>query len=109
VPSRLILNKIDRVGEAEREALRAKHPDAIMLSARSPEDVAALRESIIAFFETSMVDDRLVLPYAKQSMLSDVYENTRVLSEDYDTTGRVMTVRGLPGAIASLKRALAAS
>jgi GTP-binding protein HflX len=109
VPSRLLLNKIDRVSEPEREALRAKHPDAIMLSARSPEDVTALRESIIAFFETSMVDDHLVLPYAKQGMLSDVYENTRVLSEDYDTTGRVMTVRGLPGAIASLKRALAAS
>jgi len=109
VPSRLLLNKIDRISDPEREALREKHPDAIMLSARSPEDVAALRESIIAFFETSMVDDQLVLPYAKQGMLSDVYENTRVLSEDYDTNGRVMTVRGLPGAIASLKRALAAS
>src|SRR6195256_841535 len=109
VPSRLLLNKIDRVGEPEREALREKHPDAILLSARLSEDVAALRESIIAFFETSMVDDQLVLPYAKQGMLSDVYENTRVLSEDYDTTGRVMTVRGLPGAITRLKRALAAS
>jgi GTP-binding protein HflX len=109
VPSRLLLNKIDRVSEPERETLREKHPDAILLSARLPEDVAALRESIIAFFETSMVDDQLVLPYAKQGMLSDVYENTRVLSEDYDTTGRVMAVRGLPGAIARLKRALAAS
>jgi GTP-binding protein HflX len=109
VPSRLLLNKIDRVSEPEREALREKHPDAIMLSARSPDDVAALRDSIIGFFEGSMVDDRLVLPYAKQGMLSEVYENTRVLAEDYDTTGRIMTVRGLPGAIASLKRALAAS
>src|ERR1700675_2863444 len=33
VPSRLILNKIDRVSEADRAALRAKHPDAILLSA----------------------------------------------------------------------------
>jgi GTP-binding protein HflX len=51
----------------------------------------------------------LVLPYAKQGMLSDVYENARVLSEDYDATGRIITVRGLPGAIARLKRTLAAS
>jgi GTPase len=29
VPSRLLLNKIDRVSEADRAALRAKHPDAI--------------------------------------------------------------------------------
>jgi GTP-binding protein HflX len=109
VPSRLLLNKIDRVSETERAALREKHPDAILLSAKSPADVAALREAIIAFFETAMVEDQLVLPYAKQGLLSEVYENARVLSEDYDATGRIMTVRGLPGAIGRLRRALAAS
>jgi GTP-binding protein HflX len=109
VPSRLILNKIDRVSEADRAALRARHPDAILLSAKSPEDVAALRESIIAFFEAAMVEDEIVLPYAKQGLLGDVYDNARVLSEDYDASGRIMKVRGLPGAIARLRRTLAAS
>jgi GTPase len=109
VPSRLLLNKVDRIGEVERAALREKHPDAILLSAKTPADVAALRETIIAFFETAMVEDQLVLPYAKQGLLSEVYENARVLSEDYDATGRIMKVRGLPGAIGRLRRALAAS
>jgi GTPase len=109
VPSRLLLNKIDRVNEADRAALRAKHPDAILLSAQSPEDVAALRQTIISFFEAAMVEERLVLPYAKQGLLSDIFENTRVLSEDYDTIGRIMNVRGLPGAIARLRTTLAAS
>jgi GTP-binding protein HflX len=109
VPSRLLLNKIDRVRDADRVALRAKHPDAILLTAKSPEDVAALREIIIAFFEASMVEDQLVLPYAKQELLGDVYDNVRVLSEDYDTSGRIMNVRGLPEAIARLRRTLAAS
>src|ERR1700726_4956968 len=109
VPSRLILNKIDRVSEADRAALREKHPEAILLSAKSPEDVAKLRETMIAFFEAAMVDDQLVLPYAKQGLLSDVYENARVISEDYDATGRIIKVRGLPGAIARLRRTLAAS
>jgi GTP-binding protein HflX len=107
VPSRLLLNKIDRVNEADRAALREKHPDAILLSATSAQDVAALRETIIAFFEASMVEDELMLPYAKQGLLSDVYENVRVLSEDYDATGRLMKVRGLPAAIARLRRTLA--
>jgi GTPase len=109
VPSRLLLNKIDRVSETDRAALREKHPDAMLLSAQSPEDVAALRQSIITFFEAAMVEERLVLPYAKQGLLSDIFENTRVLSEDYDTVGRIMNVRGLPGAIARLRTALAAS
>jgi len=109
VPSLLLLNKIDRVSEADRAALREKHPDSILLSARSGEDVALLRETIIGFFEAAMVDDQLVLPYAKQGLLSDVYENARVISEDYDATGRIMQVRGLPGAIARLRRTLAAT
>jgi GTP-binding protein HflX len=108
VPSRLVLNKIDRVNEDDRAALRAKHPEAILLSATQPEDVAALRETIIAFFEASMIDDQLVLPYAKQGLLNTIYETTRVLSQDYDAAGRIMNVRGLPAAIARLRRALAA-
>jgi GTPase len=106
VPSRLLLNKIDRVTEADRAALRAKHPDAILLSAKSPEDVAALRDTIIGFFETAMVEDQLVLPYAKQGLLSQVYDNVRVLSEDYDAIGRIIRLRGLPGEIARLRRAI---
>jgi GTP-binding protein HflX len=109
VPSRLLLNKIDRVSEADRTTLRAKYPDAVLLSAKSPEDVAALRETIIEFFEATMVEDQFVVPYAKQGLLGDVYANARVLSEAYDNTGRIMRVRGLPGAIARLRRAFDAS
>ena len=108
VPSRLVLNKMDRVDAAGRAALTEKHPDAILLSAHAPDDVSALRDTIIAFFEAAMVDDVLVLPYAKQGLISDIYESARVLSEDYDETGRVLTVRGLPGAITRLKQSLAA-
>ena len=104
VPSLLLLNKIDQVDEEARIALLVKHPDAIMLSSKSPADVAALRETIIAFFEASMVEDEIVLPYAKQGLLGDVYESARVLSEDYDATGRILKVRGLPEAIARLQR-----
>ena len=107
VPWKLVLNKMDRVGREERAALAEKHPDAIMLSAHAAGDVAALRETIIAFFEESMTEEVLVLPYAKQGLLGEVYESARVLSEDYDENGRVLTVRGLPGALSRLRRSLA--
>ncbi len=107
VPSRLLLNKIDQVDEEARIALLARHPDAILLSSKSSADVAALRETIIAFFEASMVEEELVLPYAKQGLLGDIYESARVLSEDYDANGRILKVRGLPGAIARLQRTVA--
>ncbi|MFZ4409963.1 MAG: GTPase HflX [Paracraurococcus sp.] len=109
VPSRLVLNKLDRLDAAARAALVEKHPDAILLSAHAPGDVAALRETIIAFFEAAMVEDTLVLPYAKQGLIGEVYESARVLSEDYDEKGRVLRVRGLPGAITRLRRSFAAA
>ena len=107
VPSRLVLNKIDRVDALGRAALLDMHPDAILLSAHAPEDVSALRETIIAFFEAAMVEDVLVLPYDKQALIGEVYESTRVLSETHDETGRVLTIRGLPGAVARLQRNIA--
>ena len=107
VPSRLVLNKMDRVDSDGRDALVKKHPDAILISAHLPGDVGALRDTIVAYFETSMVEDVLVLPYAKQGLIGEVYESARVLSEAYDETGRVLRVRGLPGAIARLRRSLA--
>ena len=93
--------------DAGRAALLEKHPDALLLSAHTPTDVAALRDTIVTFFEQAMVEDVLVLPYARQGLIGEVYESARVLREAHDETGRVLTVRGLPGAIARLRRSLA--
>ena len=109
VPSMLLLNKMDRVDDAGQAILADKHPDAIFLSASSATDVAALRATVIAFFEASMVEDRLTLPYARQGLLGAVYENARVLSEEFDADGRILHVRGLPGGIARLRKILSAS
>ena len=108
VPSRLVLNKLDRVDAAKRAALVERHPDAILLSAHSATDVSALRDTIIAFFEAEMVEDVLVLPYARQAIIGEIYESARVLSEEYDERGRVLKVRGLPGTITRLRRSLEA-
>ncbi len=108
VPSRLVLNKMDRVDAAGRAALLDKHPDAILLSAHAADDVGALRDTIIAFFEAAMVEDVLVLPYAKQALIGEVYESARVLSETHDESGRVLRIRGLPAAVARLQRHVAA-
>ena len=70
--------------------------------------ISTLRDTIIAFFEAAMVEDVLAVPYAKQGLIGEVYESARVLSEEYDEAGRVLKVRGLPGAITRLRRSLAA-
>jgi GTP-binding protein HflX len=104
VPSLLLLNKADRLDEAARREVRGRFPGAILLSAHAPGDVAALRQSILEFFEARMVEAELLIPYASQGRLGEVYETARVLSETFDEAGRALRVRSTPGAIAKLVR-----
>lgn len=104
VPRLLLFNKADRLDAATRKELGRTHPDAVVLSAHDPADVAALRQRLIDSFEASMVEGTLTIPYAKQALVSQVYETARVVSEAFDEAGRTMVVRALPGAMARLTR-----
>ena len=106
VPSLLLLNKVDRLDAEARAALAARHPDAVLLSAHDPGDVAALRQSIIDFFESAMVDEALIIPYARQGVVGDIYDHARVVSETFDESGRNLVVRALPATLAKLRRSL---
>lgn len=104
VPSLLLLNKVDRLDEGARRELRERFPGAILLSAHAPDDVAALRQSMLDFFEAQMVEAELLIPYASQGRIGEVYETARVLSETFDEAGRRLRVRSMPAAIAKLTR-----
>ena len=104
VPSLLLLNKIDHVDQATRRVLRKRFPEAILLSAHAPADVASLRQAVLDFFEALMVEADLQIPYARQGLVGEVYESARVLSETFDEAGRTVRVRSLPGAVAKLVR-----
>ena len=106
VPSLLLLNKVDRLDAEARAALVARHPDGVLLSAHDPGDVAALRERIIDFFESAMVDEALIIPYARQGVVGDIYDHARVVSETFDESGRNLVVRALPATLAKLRRSL---
>lgn len=106
VPHLLLLNKSDRLDPVRRAELLERHPDAVVLSAKSADDVTALRGLIIEHFEKSMVELTLVLPYNKQSLVAQVYEHARVVSETFDENGRTLVLRALPAAAEKLSHLL---
>ena len=108
VPRKLLLNKMDRLDEETRQRILQRHRGAIALSAHDAKDVEALRQTIIDHFELSMIDEDLIVPYAKQSHISEIYECARIISEDYDESGARLRVRALPAALARLRRVFAA-
>ena len=56
VPWILVLNKIDKVAQTDREALVKEFPAALLVSAKDPADVGRVREAIIGTFEADMTD-----------------------------------------------------
>jgi len=101
----VVLNKIDRV-EAERAELAAQHPGALLLSAKRPEDVAVLRDRLVAFFEREMVEEEVIVPYSRQRMVGDIHSSCRVLTETYDEHGTHLRIRAHPAVLARLRAAL---
>ena len=57
-----MLNKIDSSTTRAARRWVASYPDALLLSAKSADDVARLRERISAFFERDMVEDEITRP-----------------------------------------------
>jgi len=72
VPRLLVFNKIDKGGE--EAALRAKHPDCVVMSAKREGDVAGLREAIVAFFQRDLVEAELFLPVGAETARADLRE-----------------------------------
>ncbi len=95
-PRWLVMNKIDRVDPEGKEAIAARFPNAVCISALRPEDVAALHRKIVEFFERDMVDVEVLIPYNDQSRAAAIHESCRVLSERFDEDGRRMVVRIAP-------------
>ena len=99
LPRIRVFNKIDHVGDEAAQAeckasLQARYPDCVVMSARRPEEVSALREVILGFFQRDLVEAELFLPWSAQQLRGEIYENCEVLEERADEEGAVFSVRG---------------
>ena len=108
VPRLRIFNKIDQVGDAAAQgeraaALRAQYPDCIVMSARREDDIARLREAIVAFFRQDRVEEEIFLPWSAQQLRGEIYASCEVLGERADGEGAFFSVRGERGAVERLR------
>ncbi|HYQ46887.1 MAG TPA: GTPase HflX [Polyangiaceae bacterium] len=94
VPSQLLMNKVDCLTDEALRALRSEHPEAWFLSAKRPDDVAELRQKIIAFFESSYVHAEVLVPFSEQRLLAEMHATMNVLGTRYEEVGVFVDVRG---------------
>ena len=104
VPRLLVLNKIDRGGD--EASLRARYPQAIIMSARRAGDIAKLRGAIVAFFQRSLVEAELFLPWSAQKLRGEIFASCEVLEERGANEGTFFRVRGEREAVQRLQEQL---
>lgn len=111
VPRIRVFNKIDYVGDATAQAeceaaLRLKYPDCIVMSARRPDEVAALRQKLVDFFQQDLVEAEIFVPWSAQQLRGKIYSTCQVVSERSEDDGTFFTVRGEANDIDSLREQL---
>ncbi len=112
VPRLRVFNKIDHVGDAaaqaEREAeLRALYPGCVVMSARRPDDVAALHQIIVARFQQDFIEAELFLAWSAQQLRGEVFARCEVLEERADEEGAFFRVRGDRDTVEALRAQIA--
>lgn len=106
VPSLLVLNKRDCLSDEQTQALRAEYPEALLISTRHKEDLKILRDQIMSFFETDMIDEDLFIPYLARGIIGEIRSKMRVLSEAYDEKGVILKVRSSLETLTQVKKKL---
>jgi GTP-binding protein HflX len=95
-PYLLILNKADRLSEWQKQVLGAEYPNAVLTSTRSPEDMRAVSERIVHFFEKDMIEKEILVPYKAQGVISEMRLNMKILKESFNEEGVLLLVRSRP-------------
>lgn len=106
VPQLLIFNKRDQLSDEQIDALRTEYPDSVMLSTRNSNDVKALREKILSYFESDMSDEDIFVPYTAKGVIGEIRTKARVLSESYTELGVSLKIRTSAETLAQIHKKL---
>jgi GTP-binding protein HflX len=112
VPRLRVFNKIDGLGDVAAQAAGASalldlYPDALVMSARCPDDVARLHRRIMAFFQRGLVLAELFLPWSAQQLRGEIFARCEVLAESATESGAYFSVRGEAAVLDNLRDQLA--
>ena len=108
IPRIRVFNKIDHVGDEAAQAeckamLKTQYPDCVVMSARRPDEVARLRQTIVTFFQRDLIEAELFLPWSAQQRRKDIYASCEVIDERADEAGAYFKLRGEPAVVDDLR------
>jgi GTPase len=105
-PRLLVLNKADAV--EDRDAVRFRHPEGVLVSALTGEGLDELTDRIVAEFERTLIDVDLLVPFQEGGILSELHELAGDLDREDTAEGVRVAVR-LPRPVAARYERFAAN
>jgi GTPase len=98
-PRLLVLNKVDLLDADEREELRLRHPDAVLVSGVTGEGLEELGERILHELQHTLRTVELLVPYADGGSLAELHEIAGEVSRE-DTPDGVRVRALVPARLA---------
>jgi GTP-binding protein HflX len=105
VPELVVVNKIDAADPVVLQALRAREPGSISVSATAGAGLAALRDAIEAALPRLDTQVRVIVPYERGDLLARAHADGEVLRAEHGSDGTLLEARVPPALAAQLEAA----
>lgn len=87
IPELVVFNKADLIDDDTRLVLRGLEPNALFVSSRSGEGIAALRVAVEAALPLPAVEVRALVPYDRGDLVSAVHESGHIIATSHEAEG----------------------
>ena len=105
VPELVVVNKIDTADPVVLQALRAREPGSVSVSAKTGAGLAELRDVIEAALPRLETQVRVVVPYGRGDLVARAHADGEVLHAEHMADGTLLDARVPPGLAAQLEAA----
>jgi GTP-binding protein HflX len=105
VPELIVVNKIDAADPVVLQALRAREPGSLSISAKTGAGLSVLREAIEAALPHLDVPVRVIVPYSRGDLVARAHAEGEVLQAEHVDDGTLLQARVGPGLAAQLEAA----
>jgi GTP-binding protein HflX len=103
VPELIVVNKIDAADPVILQALRAREPGSLSISAKTGAGLEVLREAIEAALPRLDVPVRVIVPYRRGDLVARAHAEGEVLQAEHTEDGTLLQARVPPGLAAQLE------
>jgi GTP-binding protein HflX len=107
IPRLPVMNKIDRLDEDERIALRGRHPEAVCVSALTGEGLDDLRSALARAARERLVRLDVTIPFALSGLVASVYADGREVEREDTESGTHVRALMPPAAAGRIRAAIA--